>query len=200
MHQYFDYFIMLCVILNTLILALDGLVSAEDEEALDDFNLIFTIIFTVDMGLKLIGMGVVDYIRDTMNIFDGVIVILSLVELAITTGKKKSAISAFRSVRIFRTFRVLRVTKLIRSLRYMQIIIEVIVKSISSFFYIFMLLILFNYIYALLGMQAFGGKFTFDDAPRMNFDDFERSFMAVYQVMTMENWTDLLFACIRVES
>lgn len=40
------------------------------------------------MGLKLIGMGVLDYVRDTMNLFDGVIVILSLVELAITSGKK----------------------------------------------------------------------------------------------------------------
>lgn len=42
------------------------------------------------MGLKLIGMGVLDYVRDTMNLFDGVIVILSLVELAITSEKKKN--------------------------------------------------------------------------------------------------------------
>lgn len=77
------------------------------------------------MGLKLIGMGVIEYIRDTMNIFDGLIVIISLIEIGLMSGKK-SAFSAFRSVRIFRAFRVLRVTKLIRSLQYMKIIMEVI--------------------------------------------------------------------------
>lgn len=79
--------------------------------------------FTIDMGLKLIGMGIVDYLRDKMNIFDGVVVTLSLVELAIGTGG--SAISAFRSVRIFRTFRVLRVTRLIRSLQVFHFLIQI---------------------------------------------------------------------------
>lgn len=106
---------MVCVFLNTLILAMEGLVEGDGAALLDEFNLVFTIIFTVDMGLKLIGMGVGEYVRDPMNSFDGIIVIISLVELALTSGKK-SAFSAFRSVRIFRAFRVLRVTKLIRSL------------------------------------------------------------------------------------
>lgn len=68
------------------------------------------------MTLKIIGMGVKEYIKDTMNIFDSLIVILSIVELIIFGYDGGSGISAFRSVRIFRTFRVLRVTRLIRSL------------------------------------------------------------------------------------
>lgn len=111
----FDNMIMLCVLMNTIILTLDGLVSPEGEQILNQFNFSFTIIFTIDMGLKLVGMGLVDYLRDKMNIFDGLVVTLSLVELAIGSGG--SAISAFRSVRIFRTFRVLRVTRLIRSMQ-----------------------------------------------------------------------------------
>ena len=35
------------------------------------------------MGLKVIGMGIVDYLRDKMNVFDCAIVTLSLVELLI---------------------------------------------------------------------------------------------------------------------
>lgn len=75
--------------------------------------------------MKLLGMGMKNYLADIMNIFDATIVVLSLVELfffggtdTIKTGKKtsKSSLSAFKSVRIFRTFRVLRVTKLMRSL------------------------------------------------------------------------------------
>lgn len=69
------------------------------------------------MGLKVIGMGPRKYISDTMNIFDAIIVALSLVELFFFGGGSgKSSLSAFRSVRIFRAFRVLRVTKLMRSL------------------------------------------------------------------------------------
>ena len=78
---------MLCVLLNTLSLAMDGLVTEEGGILLDTFNFIFTIIFTVDMMLKLIGMGFGEYVRDSMNIFDGTIVVLSLVELVVTRGK-----------------------------------------------------------------------------------------------------------------
>lgn len=60
--------------------------------------------------------GVKEYTKDTMNIFDSLIVILSILELIIFGYSSGSGISAFRSVRIFRTFRVLRVTRLIRSL------------------------------------------------------------------------------------
>jgi hypothetical protein len=71
------------------------------------------------LGLKVLGMGPSSYISDSMNVFDALIVALSLIELFLLGGgggSGKSSISAFRSVRIFRAFRVLRVTKLMRSL------------------------------------------------------------------------------------
>ena len=85
-----------------------------------------------------------------MNMFDGSIVLVSLVELIFLSGGAK-AVSAFRSVRIFRTFRVFGVTKLLRSLAFMKVIIGVLSRSLSSFVYIALLLFLFIFIYALLG-------------------------------------------------
>ena len=41
------------------------------------FNLIFTIVFTVELAIKLFALGLVDYIKDPMNIFDCIIVIIS---------------------------------------------------------------------------------------------------------------------------
>lgn len=64
LNKCYDYLIMICVLLNTLILAMNGLVSVKGQATLDNYNYIFTIVFTVDMGLKLIGMGVMDYVRD----------------------------------------------------------------------------------------------------------------------------------------
>lgn len=77
---------MLMVFCNTIVLALDGFVDEKGSNVLNKFNFYFTIIFTVDMGLKLIGLGIKEYITDRMNIFDALIVILSLIELAIIGG------------------------------------------------------------------------------------------------------------------
>ena len=132
-----------------------------------------------------------------MNLFDGFIVIISLVEI-IALGGGNKAVSAFRTVRIFRTFRVLRVTKLLRSLAFMKVIIDVVSKSMQSFFYIAVLLLLFIFIYTLLGIQIFGGKTNFPDSNiRANFNSFHDAFITVFQVLTLENWQQILFICMR---
>ena len=112
-----------------MILAMDNLMTDDISLLLfDKMNLTFTIIFTIEIGLKLIGYVVIDYVKDNMNAFDGSIVLISLIEIIFLSGGSK-AISAFRSVRIFRTFRVLRVTKLLRSLAFMKVIIGVVSRS-----------------------------------------------------------------------
>lgn len=50
-------------------------------EVLEDINFSFTIIFLVEMVIKILGLGPVNYVRDYMNCFDGTIVIISIVEL-----------------------------------------------------------------------------------------------------------------------
>jgi hypothetical protein len=102
------------------------------------------------MSLKIIALGPIGYVRDKMNIFDCTIVCLSILEMLLFSGNK--AVSAFRAVRIVRTFRVLRVTRLLRSLEFMSKIVEVIGRTINSFTYIAVLLLLFIFIYTLLGM------------------------------------------------
>lgn len=120
----------LAVAINTIILAIDGLVPDSDSNLLSEFNTAFTIIFTIELGVKLIGMGINEYIKDVMNIFDAIIVALSLVELFfLSGGSGKSSLSAFRSVRIFRAFRVLRVTKLMRTLKFMSFLMKVLTRA-----------------------------------------------------------------------
>jgi hypothetical protein len=142
----------LCVILNTIVLAMDHHgISSEWEDVLTDLNFTFTIIFIVEMGLKLLGLGVRGYCSDAMNYVDGFVVILSLVELIFLEGSS-SAVSAFRTIRIFRTFRVLRVARLFRYLKQMAKILRVIANSINNFANLALLLLLFILIFALLGM------------------------------------------------
>jgi hypothetical protein len=46
-------------------------------------NLTLTIIFAVEMSLRILGSGCQPYWRKGFNIFDGLVVILSLLELSI---------------------------------------------------------------------------------------------------------------------
>ena len=46
-------------------------------------NLFFTIVFTTEMVLKIIVLNPKGYIRDYLNIIDGIIVIISLMDLGI---------------------------------------------------------------------------------------------------------------------
>lgn len=189
---FFENLMTVAVAINTIVLALDHHGISKDQEAiLTTMNSYFTYIFISEMSLKLIGQGPLEYLRDKMNYLDGMVVMLSVFELAFLSGG--GALSAFRAVRIMRTFRVLRVARLLKSMQSMQTIIDVIGRSISSFLYLALLLLLFCFIYSLLGMQTFGGKFNFDDGvPRGNFDSFNTAFVTVFQVLTMENWNDIL--------
>lgn len=55
------------------------------------------------------------------------------------------------------------------------------------------------FIVSLLGMQAFGGQFEFPDQKRtrQNFDSFPKAFLTIFQILTLENWTDILYNCMR---
>ena len=141
-----------CVIANTIVLAMaHHNIDEEWEEVNTDLNFAFTLIFIIEMALKLLGLGVTEYCREKMNYIDGGVVVISLVELIFLEGSS-SALSAFRTIRIFRTFRVLRVARLFRHLSQMAKIIKTISNNYTQFINLALLLLLFLLIFALLGM------------------------------------------------
>ena len=81
------------------------------------------------MSLKLLARGPQKYAAERMNLLDGAVVVLSIVEMIMESvggGGGAGNLQAFRTVRVFRTFRVLRVTRILRSLKSMAMIIGVI--------------------------------------------------------------------------
>lgn len=195
--NWFNNTMTICVILNTMVLAMDHYgISQAMSDALTNLNLTFTVIFGMELVLKLMGLGVKLYFKDSMNYFDFFVVILSLIELFLLSGN--SALSAFRTIRIFRTFRVLRVARIFRYLQSMSMILRVIGRTISQFIYLAMLLLLFTLIFALIGMQIFGGTFDFEEGkPRANFDSFLEAYLSVFQLMTVEGWNLIMYDGIR---
>jgi len=83
MHPWFDAMIIFAICLNTICLALDRDEPYPEwfEDMQKILNIIFTIIFTTEALVKVIGLGVKVYIKEPMNKFDLVIVIASLLEI-----------------------------------------------------------------------------------------------------------------------
>ena len=151
----FNAFLTICVLINTIGMAMESYdIDPKTSADLEFMNLIFTWIFIVEMTLKLLAFGPKKYSREVMNLLDGGVVTLSIVEMlmaALGGGSGAGSLQAFRTIRVFRTFRVLRVTRLLRGLQSMVMVIEVIKRTFMDFILITILMFVFIFIYTLLG-------------------------------------------------
>ena len=187
-HRWFGPFFTVLILINTLVLAMEfeGMSDAY-AAVLSGFNLALTISFMVEMVLKIAGLGPREYVGDSFNIFDAVVVLISIIELAMANSGSLSAL---------RSFRILRVLKLVRSWTTLQrflYTVYVTVRSLGEFAFIVVLAI---FIFALLGMQLFGGKMCgLDDGetPRHNFDTLLWALVTVFQVLTGEDWNAVMY-------
>lgn len=156
LNQFFDAFIIFIIVLNTIALALDKYPAQNDKvlETLTFLNLVFTIIFTIEALLKLIGLGFKEFNKERFNQFDLVVVIISIAEMYIPGNI--SGFSCFRAFRLFKILRLFRVGDL-------RILLDSIQFTLTTIGDYVILLLLFIYVFALIGMSFFAGKINFDD-------------------------------------
>lgn len=118
-HARFSQIIMACIALNALALALDHHgISRSFWWVLFWVNFAFTIIFFLELFLKLIALGPLGYVRDRFNLLDMFIVVVSMVELVsdmidfVGQGSVGGS-TGLQAFRLLRLFRVLRLVKLV---------------------------------------------------------------------------------------
>ena len=108
----FNFGIYFLILGNTVTLALYRYDQSDlQTRMLEICDIIFVWAFFVEMIMKLIGLGVRKYLRDNFNIFDGVIVIISLVDFSITLANDSDD-NEGGILNVFRALRLLRVIKL----------------------------------------------------------------------------------------
>ncbi|XP_048022435.1 voltage-dependent N-type calcium channel subunit alpha-1B isoform X7 [Megalobrama amblycephala] len=186
------YWIVLCLVgLNTMCVAMVHYDQPEGlTKALYLAEFVFLGLFLTEMTLKMYGLGPRNYFHSSFNCFDfGVIVgsIFEVVWAAIQPGAS-FGISVLRALRLLRIFKV---TKYWNSLRNLVVSLLNSMKSIISLLF---LLFLFIVVFALLGMQLFGGQFNFEDeTPTTNFDSFPAAIMTVFQILTGEDWNAVMY-------
>lgn len=94
------------------------------------------------------------------------------------------------SLTVLRAIRILRVARVMRFLRFLSLIHKLISLKFSSFLYICVLLSLMIVLYSLIGVQIYHDISQFYGF-RQSFATFFTAFLAVFQLITVENWTDL---------
>ncbi|KAM9389217.1 voltage-dependent T-type calcium channel subunit alpha-1I [Phaethornis superciliosus] len=189
--KYFNRGIMIAILVNTISMGIEHHEQPEElTNILEISNVVFTSMFSLEMILKLAAFGLFDYLRNPYNIFDSIIVIISIWEII---GQADGGLS------VLRTFRLLRVLKLVRFMPALRRQLVVLMKTMDNVATFCMLLMLFIFIFSILGMHIFGCKFslrtdTGDTVPdRKNFDSLLWAIVTVFQILTQEDWNVVLY-------
>ncbi|KAM6050282.1 voltage-dependent T-type calcium channel subunit alpha-1G isoform 5-T5 [Theristicus caerulescens] len=188
--KYFGRGIMVAILINTLSMGIEYHEQPEElTNALEISNIVFTSLFALEMLLKVLVYGPFGYIKNPYNIFDGIIVVISVWEIV---GQQGGGLS------VLRTFRLMRVLKLVRFMPALQRQLVVLMKTMDNVATFCMLLMLFIFIFSILGMHLFGCKFASerdgDTLPdRKNFDSLLWAIVTVFQILTQEDWNKVLY-------
>jgi hypothetical protein len=154
--------------------------------------MIFTILFTLECILKIIGLTFSEWRSDFFNITDLIIVITSCIEL----------MAHFEMIAALRALRLFRLIKLVRNNYTLRCLLDSIAETLSQVANFMVILAIFIYVFALLGMEIFAGKFMFDrdgnyDAngtlSRQNYDEILWAIVTVFQVLVGDQWNEVMY-------
>jgi len=157
-HKLFSEISLAVVFANTVVLSLDHYPMTHSMSAnLELAHFVFLSLFVVEMLLKLGGLGWKNYFLDKFNIFDAVIILCDVIEVSSLPPRflvsKHSTIEA-GSVSLLRSFRLFRVFRLARRWKSFRDLLSMIAHAVASIGNFGVLLFLFLYIFALMGMQV----------------------------------------------
>lgn len=124
--------------------------------ALEEIEIVFTVIFTAECVMKIIAMGFVAhdgaYLRHAWNFLDFTIVIVGLLSSILS-----SVMEGF-DVKALRAFRVLRPLRLVSGVPSLQVVMNSILMAMIPLFHIALLVLFVIAIYAIIGLEMFEGQ------------------------------------------
>ncbi|XP_051565573.1 sodium channel protein type 2 subunit alpha-like [Myxocyprinus asiaticus] len=198
MDPFADLFITICIVINTVFMAMEYQPMEDSfSKMLLIANVVFIGIFTAEMILKIIALDPYNYFQEGWNIFDSIIVTLSLLELCLT--------NVLSGMGFLRPCRLLRVFKLAKSWPTLNMLIKIIGNSLGALSNLTLVLAIIVFIFAVVGMQLFGKSYRdcvckiSDDCtlPRWHMIDFFHSFLIVFRVLCGE-WIETMWDCMQV--
>ena len=155
----------------------------EPNPVLDACDNVILAIFTIDVVVKMIAEGdrPLHYFSDAWNCFDFFIVAACFVFMLPFMPDVGSMLAMLRLLRL------LRVLKLVKALPQLRIIIEALISGFGSITFVTIILFMFFYLFANIGMIFFG-----ENDP-MHFGNLQFALMSLFRASTFDDWTDLMY-------
>ena len=189
-HQAFEVFIFACICFNTVVLALSWYgMDQQIIDVLEILNYIFTVIYTIEMVIKMIAFGSA-YFKDSWCLFDFSIVLSAWIGLILLKGFN---IDVGSISTIIRSFRIARVLKLIKTAKNLQQIFQTFILAIPELVNTGALLLLFLFLFGVLGVSLFAEvKLQGTLNRNANFESFGRAILTLLRVSTGEGWVGIM--------
>lgn len=195
-NQVFEYFILVCILLNVVEMSLWWYgMPTEMEAALQIVSWILTIIFLVEGIFKLIGLGW-QYFKDYWNVLDFIMVVS-------TTAVSVLEYSSYRIPSLFnpnllRVLRAIRVLRTVKGMKGIKMLFKALVLAVPAFTSVGFLLLLIFFIYAIAGITLLGkipldGEFLNLHA---NFTTFGFTMFTLFRMCTGESWNGIMHDCL----
>jgi len=172
-------FIIALIIFNSITIGMEtsGAIMNSFGNILLLIDKIILAIFVLEITLKLYAYGF-SFFKSGWNIFDFSIVAIALLPASGT-------LAVLRSLRIFRSLRLLK------NLPKLRFIVEALLHSLPSLGWIFVLLALVFYVFAVIGTKLFGAAY-----PEW-FGNLGASMFSLFQIMTLEGWVEISRAVMK---
>ena len=161
-------------------------------DAMEMLNIAFTSLFSLEVVLKLTGLGFKTYYTDLLNLFDFTVVVISWTEVFWYENSAESM-----GLTILRGFRLLRVFKLIRSWKSLRRILKTPFSALPEAANLFFLIAIYIFVNGLIGRQLFAGEIFLPDGEggfeksRYNFNSFRESMVTIFICLSGENWNEI---------
>lgn len=146
-------------------------------DAIVVLDMLITVIFLIEIIVRFLGEpSKRDFFRSGWNIFDTLIVAVSLIPI------ENSELALVG--RLVRIFRVLRMVSIIPELR---MLLNSLLRALPQLGYVMLMMFIIFYIYA-----AIGATFFATINPDL-WGDIAKSLLTLFRVMTFEDWTDVMY-------
>jgi len=217
--SYFENTIMLMILLSSVTLAMER-PSIKDDSAERNFltvsGHIFTVVFCVEMILKVAAFYFMPYIQNTWNQLDFFLVLVSLVDLLLMVLNVRGGMM-IKMLRILRMLRSLRPLRMISRAPGLKMVVQSLITSLKPLSNTLVIIVFIFLIFGILGTQMMKGMMwncaglsdeqmelvitkqdclnasgTWENLP-YNFDHLGNAILTLFVVASIDGWVDIMY-------
>ncbi len=176
-----DYFILYLIVANAILIFIQEFESSGN--VLDYFEPVFTLLFIVEMSVKINNKGFAKYISDGWNRFDFILIIISVPSLAVIFyNDSPLQLNIFLTLRVFRVFKFFR---LIRFFPDANSLVSSVQRALKASYIVIFGFFVLVFIVSLVSCSLFKKI-----APEYFGNPLE-SFYSIFRLFSVEGWYEI---------